>query len=1223
MAEPTPPFRPPHRPKGPPGGPAGDPRRPTIGLVAANIHLGVGVSLWSGVLAAAERADAHLICFPGDPLSPASGTRNAAYDLVDDRVLDGVICWTSTLGLPAAAGSERPGPTAPDDRGDDRTEDAARRAADRLVGRLSGLPVISLNRELGDHETLLLDSYAGMRKAITHLVQDHGRRRLACIRGPLAHPVSVNRFRAYTDALGRHHIPYDRSLVAASVDFAGGAGAAAMRVLLDVRGLKPGRDFDAVVACSDVLAADALRILAERGVRVPEDVALISFNDSTEARLSDPPLTSVALPFAELGALAVETLLARLRGTAPPDRRVVPGQLVVRRSCGCPSPLVAQGAPGGVATAPDGTGAGAHPAGDESAPEGLPVPDAELAAILRADVARGGPRDADDTDDTGGADGAGGADGVGGADGAGGAGGAGGVNGADDVGAADGAGFLGLLEQQLSGPLNTSPSAAAWDRALLRLRASVLPALPDDAARARAEHLIGQARLLVADKSQRLLEYERWGMEQESRRLRALGTALTTAADTAEITAALDRHLPGLDVPGCTLLTASADGEALRPPPGRRRTLVLEPLSIGGERLGFALFDTGPGAVAARQGALFRALGDQISAALKGVRLFEEVRRARDAAEQASQFKTSLLDNAADELRTPVEAIWRQTQHSDPATAEHATRLLRLIDDLLVLSRSGIETLDVTRQLLDPRPVLSDAFAAVASAAPGRERWRLALPRRLPALQADAGRLRQIVVNLLTVAAGPDTALIAEAGPASLRVRVTVADPELLVATGLPEDDEHLDERLFAPFAAQVPGSRLGLAMARRLAALHGGTVTLHRAADAPEFRLDLPLPTPTGHSGPSGGTVLVAAPAGPPAEVTALAGRHGLRVRVLHPDDEITALVAEQPPAAVAWDACEVRPQEWATVNRLAAHPAFRHVPFLLYGPVTGDSLGDALRALRPPGPTEPVIVVDGSARSREWLRRLAGRVLPGRGVRTAADGATACALFAEDPPALLVVDKTLPDMDGFELVERLRETTGQVAGQPGVPVLMLSSSGFTWAEARRAVRHPEVVLLGRDVLTDAETARLLTQMLQRTDSATQRTYAPVRYALAYLEQHYRHRFSRRQVAEAAGLSEDHLGRLFHREMGVTLWEYLTRLRIERAKQRLEHSDDSVQTVARAVGFHDRAYFSRVFHRVTGLAPHAYRDAGLRPDRGAGSCPSHPPPAAGPDTTETAPSGR
>ncbi|URN11418.1 helix-turn-helix transcriptional regulator [Streptomyces radiopugnans] len=104
-------------------------------------------------------------------------------------------------------------------------------------------------------------------------------------------------------------------------------------------------------------------------------------------------------------------------------------------------------------------------------------------------------------------------------------------------------------------------------------------------------------------------------------------------------------------------------------------------------------------------------------------------------------------------------------------------------------------------------------------------------------------------------------------------------------------------------------------------------------------------------------------------------------------------------------------------------------------------------------------------------------------------------------------------------------------------------------------------------------------------------RTRAPVRSALVYLEQHYRHRISRWQVARAAGVSEDHLSLLFHRELGVPLWEYLTRLRVQRAKERLRHSGDSVQTVARAVGFHDRAYFSRVFRKVTGVAPHAYRE--------------------------------
>ncbi|WP_344631939.1 substrate-binding domain-containing protein [Streptomyces glaucosporus] len=232
-----------------------------MGLVTANIHLGVGATLWSGVLAAAERNDVNLVCFPGGPLRPAGAPRAALYDLVGPGRLDGVICWTSTLGLPAP--------------GDER--------AARLVERLGELPVVSLNRALEDHETLRLDSYAGMRAAVGHLVGEHGRRRLACVRGPLANPVPRDRHRAYADALARHRVPRDRSLVVAATDFGGRAGAAAMRVLVDVRGMLPGRDFDAVVACSDVLAADVLRFLTGRGVRVPEDVAVVGFNDSPEA----------------------------------------------------------------------------------------------------------------------------------------------------------------------------------------------------------------------------------------------------------------------------------------------------------------------------------------------------------------------------------------------------------------------------------------------------------------------------------------------------------------------------------------------------------------------------------------------------------------------------------------------------------------------------------------------------------------------------------------------------------------------------------------------------------------------------------------------------------------------------------------------------------------------------------------------------------------------------
>lgn len=155
-----------------------------------------------------------------------------------------------------------------------------------------------------------------------------------------------------------------------------------------------------------------------------------------------------------------------------------------------------------------------------------------------------------------------------------------------------------------------------------------------------------------------------------------------------------------------------------------------------------------------------------------------------------------------------------------------------------------------------------------------------------------------------------------------------------------------------------------------------------------------------------------------------------------------------------------------------------------------------------------------------------------------------------------------------------------------------MIGDGGFTADDVRRAEPHPGMVFVGHGILTGTEAVALLTGLVRRTEPGRSRAGEPVRRALAYLEQHYRHRVSRRQVARATGVSEDHLSRLLHRELGVPLWEYLTRLRVQRAKERLRHSGDSVQAVACAVGFHDRAYFSRVFRKVTGVAPHAYREA-------------------------------
>jgi ABC-type sugar transport system substrate-binding protein len=114
-------------------------------------------------------------------------------------------------------------------------------------------------------------------------------------------------------------------------------GAEAMQVLLDERHLEPRNDFQAVVAVSDLLAIGALRVLVERGIRVPGDVAIAGFNDIEEGRLVRPPLTSVSLPFYEQGQQAVETLLSILAGNEVPDKVILESRVLIRQSCGCTS----------------------------------------------------------------------------------------------------------------------------------------------------------------------------------------------------------------------------------------------------------------------------------------------------------------------------------------------------------------------------------------------------------------------------------------------------------------------------------------------------------------------------------------------------------------------------------------------------------------------------------------------------------------------------------------------------------------------------------------------------------------------------------------------------------------------------------------------------------------------------------------------------------------------
>jgi DNA-binding LacI/PurR family transcriptional regulator len=195
----------------------------------------------------------------------------------------------------------------------------------------AGVPAVLVGRPAGrggpGASYVDADNRGGARMAVDHLAA-LGRRRIAIITGGLDMGVGVDRLDGYRDGLAAAGLDGGGGELEEAGDFTEEGGAAAMTRLL----ARPGRPVDAVFAASDLMAAGALRALRAAGRRVPDDVAVVGFEDSAVARYAQPPLTTVRQPIEEMGRQATRLLLAKVAGQAGGMHLVLDVELVVRAS---------------------------------------------------------------------------------------------------------------------------------------------------------------------------------------------------------------------------------------------------------------------------------------------------------------------------------------------------------------------------------------------------------------------------------------------------------------------------------------------------------------------------------------------------------------------------------------------------------------------------------------------------------------------------------------------------------------------------------------------------------------------------------------------------------------------------------------------------------------------------------------------------------------------------
>jgi DNA-binding LacI/PurR family transcriptional regulator/signal transduction histidine kinase len=631
----------------------------TIGLFVATVQDRYENAVIRGAFDVLHKADVRSICFTSGALRSYHGfeaQRNVLYDLVNGENVDGLIIL-GTLGhlVPPAE-------------------------MEQFCTRYRPLPMVAVAMDMKGVPALVIESSQGMRAILNHLIEKHGSRRIAFLRGPAGQLEAEQRYQTYQEVLAENHLPCDPELVVQG-DYTYQSGMIQTEKLFDE---KLG-DFDALVCANDSMALGALEVMQRRGVKVPEQVALTGFDDTDEARFSLPPLTTVHQPAFEQGQQAAGLILSLLNGTEIPARTSVPVRMVVRQSCGCPalslnSSVVAVPALENHLSKAERQAKIIFDIVESAHQVKIDFPPSWARRFVEAFFR--------------------------------------------DLEQANSHGFLNVLSEYLgANEMITQQGDGIWQRVLLALRRGIVPGLTDRDSWRRADDLWHQAQIFIGEKIGLLHAQFMLQAEHQLTNLRQVGEALAMAHDMPGLLSVLIAELPRLNIAACFLslyedpkhpagwakLIFAYDErgrfdlaeEGIRFPAVKllpegmqrlpqRQVMVVEALYAKEDQLGFILFDVEP-----QYAHLCDALRDQISVSLWKIILLEQ----RLVAEQALWLERQEIEKYVQEQtieliqanrtlqkeiveRKRIEEMLRQGQEHEQRFAESLRTLLQVTNEL-------------------------------------------------------------------------------------------------------------------------------------------------------------------------------------------------------------------------------------------------------------------------------------------------------------------------------------------------------------------------------------------------------------------------------------------------------------------------------------------------------------------------------------------------------------
>jgi signal transduction histidine kinase/DNA-binding LacI/PurR family transcriptional regulator/CheY-like chemotaxis protein len=706
---------------------------------------------WRGVRDGAQHLGCDLVCFVGHELDhpdPHKRRANRVYDLISPNRVDALVVWTTRVGqLIGSKGMQE------------------------FVQRYAPMPMVSVETYLARWPTILMDNRNGMEQAVDHLIEVHGRRRIAFIRGPQTHAGAQERYQGYVDSLRKHGIPLDPQLVTMPGSFIWepcGAADAVRKMLASLE-----EPPDAIAAANDDYAIGVVSALEELRLRTPEDIAVVGYDNHTNVRTHDlgyvtttgdghqarvnrkvnidaatPAFTTVRAPFYEMGYRAAELALALVRGAPALPQQTLQTELIVRRSCGCLPSGLGDHAPahGRLNISESATAATvADHLRSSLGPLSTRLPEGWAEQLIVELMAAG-------------------------------------------RGEVEGAAFLELLAEYIRASARAGCEPERWWPPLFDLHRFVTARISDATL---INDLWLRVQLLVGDAFATDARFKYLSHERHDQTVREAGQRLIASRDVDELTAALTDELPRLGIPGCHVMeyetagTARAlvryeDGELkehpdgsfpainLTPYPFRRDkpfSAVVAPLYTDDEHLGYVIFEEGP-----EQGWIYEAVQQQLSSALQGIRLMQELKDARARLEERVGETEAQLRHAQkmeaigrltggiahdfNNILTVVngnsEMLLRRTLPDDPRRPaiediRHAgERAANLTRQLLAFTRQQVlhpESLDLGHTLTKVRSMLRTLVGDHIV-------LEMDLPRHVWRVWADAGQVEQILFNL-------------------------------------------------------------------------------------------------------------------------------------------------------------------------------------------------------------------------------------------------------------------------------------------------------------------------------------------------------------------------------------------------------------------------------------------------------------------------------------------